>query len=178
MSVLLICVLFFYYFKYDRVRTLRASLGQIAGEPLSFSADSGFYEKSFVLHLQTDKGIPGDKNIEIHYTFNGDDPTADTPLYTDGIDLEEVIRQLQTEEKEKAKEIAVMRKEAAEAAATAAKVLFRRRRRSPKRIQPGRQKDLKKTSPLRTSVCSGRRNSIPQHLTRVSMRTEVPMESM
>ena len=37
---------------------------------------------------------------------------------------------------------------------------------------------LKKTSPLRTSVCSGRRNSIPQHLTRVSMRTEVPMESM
>ena len=120
MSVLLICVLFFYYFKYDRVRTLRASLGQIAGEPLSFSADSGFYEKSFVLHLQTDKGIPGDNNIEIHYTFNGDDPTADTPLYTDGIDLEEVIRQLQTEEKEKAKEIAVMRKEAAEAAAAAA----------------------------------------------------------
>ena len=113
-------MLFFYYFKYDRVRTLRASLGQIAGEPLSFSAGSGFYEKSFVLHLQADAGIPGDDNIEIHYTFNGDDPTAGTPLYTDGIDLEQVIRQLQAEEKDKAKEIAAMRREAAEAAAAAA----------------------------------------------------------
>lgn len=98
-------MLFFYYFKYDRVRTLRASLGQIAGEPLSFSADSGFYEKSFVLHLQADAGIPGDDNIEIHYTFNGDDPTAGTPLYTDGIDLEQVIRQLQAEEKTKPKRL-------------------------------------------------------------------------
>ncbi len=119
MSVLLICVLFFYYFKYDRVRTLRASLGRIAGEPLSFSADSGFYEEGFVLRLRADEGIPGDDDIEIHYTFNGDEPSADDPLYTDGIDLEEVIRQLQAEEVAKAEEIAAMRKEAAEEAAAA-----------------------------------------------------------
>ena len=117
MSLLLIGLLLFWYIKYDRVRTLRASLGEVEGEPLSFSADSGFYEESFVLRLEAEQHIPDQADIEIRYTVNGDDPTAGSTLYTDGIDLGEVIRQRQAQEAEEAEVIAAARQEAAAAAA-------------------------------------------------------------
>ena len=44
MTLLLILVWMFYYFVFERARTLRASLEKLEGPPVSFSVDSGFFE--------------------------------------------------------------------------------------------------------------------------------------
>lgn len=115
MTLLMIAVCLFFYMKYDRVRTMKASLEKAEGAPVSFSADSGFYEDSFILQLKAHECIPEEEDIEIRYTVNGDDPTGESFLYTDGIDLGEVIRQLAAEEAEEDKEKAAARAEAAAA---------------------------------------------------------------
>ena len=109
MTLLLILVWMFYYFVFERARTLRASLEKLEGPPVSFSVDSGFFEESFLLELKADRNIPEDDTIEIRYTVNGDDPTGDSLLYKDGIDIGEVIRQKKAEEAETAKETAAAR---------------------------------------------------------------------
>jgi hypothetical protein len=109
MTLLLILVWMFYYFVFERARTLRASLEKLEGPPVSFSVDSGFFEESFLLELKADRNIPEDDTIEIRYTVNGDDPTGDSLLYKDGIDIGEVIRQKNAEEAETAKETAAAR---------------------------------------------------------------------
>ena len=109
MTLLLILVWMFYYFVFERARTLRASLEKLEGPPVSFSVDSGFFEESFLLELKADRNIPEDDTIEIRYTVNGDDPTGDSLLYKDGIDIGKVIRQKKAEEAETAKETAAAR---------------------------------------------------------------------
>ena len=105
MTLFLAALLFFYYFKYEKTRTLRTALEKTDGDPLSFSADSGFYEDPFVLQLKTDDAIPQEDSIEIRYTLNGDEPTADSALYDpgQGIDLESAIRRIEAEKSEEAK---------------------------------------------------------------------------
>ena len=96
MTLALVGLLLFQFLTYDRKRTLHTALERTEGVPLIFSADSGFYENSFLLQIDADENIPQDDSIEIHYTTNGDEPTENSPLYKEGIDLEEVIRQLET----------------------------------------------------------------------------------
>ena len=105
MTLFLAALLFFYYFQYEKTRTLRTALERTEGDPLSFSADSGFYEDPFVLQLKTDDAIPQEDSIEIRYTLNGDEPTADSALYDpgQGIDLESAIRRIEAEKSEEAK---------------------------------------------------------------------------
>ncbi|MDO5132536.1 MAG: CotH kinase family protein, partial [Eubacteriales bacterium] len=52
-----------------------------------FSEDSGFFEDGFVLKLSAMESVRQGEGIEIRYTLNGDEPTADSLLYEDGIDL-------------------------------------------------------------------------------------------
>ena len=107
---------------------LRRALEKIDGEPLSFSAGSGFYEDGFRLELTADDRIPVGKGIEIRYTVDGDEPTAESLLYdpAEGIDLqslaEEAVRseRLQTVEMEAAREEAQAEMAAAAGEAAAA----------------------------------------------------------
>ena len=114
MTLLLVGLLFFYYVKYDRPRTLHAALQKVEGDPLSFSADSGFFENSFVLQLTADSRIPQEKSIEIRYTVNGDEPTQDSFLYDGGIDLAKMILRAKEEAAVKAAEKAEIEKRAEE----------------------------------------------------------------
>lgn len=119
LTVFLLCLLLFFYIKYDRSRTLRAALQDLSGDSLYFSEESGFFREGFTLYLGRNPGIPED--VEIRYTLNGDEPTADSFLYEDGIDLKEAVRQ--AEEEAAAKEIrkaGVIREADAEAKAKAA----------------------------------------------------------
>ena len=94
-ALILLCV--FFYFRYDRIRTLHYALEKTAGDPLFFSEESGFYTDGFILTMERDPAIPED--IEIHYTTDGDIPTADSPMYAGGIDLKEALRKaVETEE--------------------------------------------------------------------------------
>ena len=119
LTVLLLCLLLFFYIKYERSRTLRAALQDLSGDPLFFSEESGFFREGFTLYLGRNPEIPED--IEIRYTLNGDEPTADSFLYEDGIDLKEAV--LQAGEEAAAREIrkaGVIREADAEAKAKAA----------------------------------------------------------
>ena len=98
MTLLLMGLLLFHYIKYDRPRTLHHCLELIDGDPLTYSEDSGFFEEAFVLYLNADERVPQEDTIEIRYTVNGDEPAQDSLLYTDGIDLGEVIRKMEEEE--------------------------------------------------------------------------------
>ncbi len=115
MTVLLLCLLLFFYIKIEKSRTLHAALQDLSGDPLFFSEESGFYKEGFTLYVGRNINIP--KDIEIRYTLNGDDPTADSLLYEGGIDLAEAVRQVQ--EEAAAKEI--KKAEAIRAADAAAK---------------------------------------------------------
>ena len=119
MTVALIILLILVFFGYERRRTLHAALGKIDGAPLSFSAQSGFYEEGFDLQLTADERIPHDKTIVIRYTLNGDEPTADSLPYNaeTGIDLREAVRQAQEQEKAAQEERAKVIRAAEEKAA-------------------------------------------------------------
>lgn len=127
-TALLLCILFFFYMSYERPRTLQRALETISGEPLLFSSESGFYEEGFDLMLAAHPGIPSRQNIEIHYTLNGDEPTADSPLYDPEtrIDLraavDQAVEKMRLQEKAcaGAREEAIAQKEAELAAAAAA----------------------------------------------------------
>ena len=124
----LACLLLFFFYTFEYPRTLRRALEKIDGEPLSFSAGSGFYEDGFRLELTADDRIPVGKGIEIRYTVDGDEPTAESLLYdpAEGIDLqslaEEAVRseRLQTVEMEAAREEAQAEMAAAAGEAAAA----------------------------------------------------------
>ncbi len=59
----------------------------------------------YYFQLKTDDAIPQEDSIEIRYTLNGDEPTADSALYDpgQGIDLESAIRRIEAEKSEEAK---------------------------------------------------------------------------
>ena len=115
----LLCLLLFFYIKYERSRTLRAALQDLSGDPLVFSEESGFFREGFTLYLGRNPDIPED--IEIRYTLNGDDPTADSFLYEDGIDLKKAVLQAKEEAAAKeTKKAKVIREADAEAKAKAA----------------------------------------------------------
>ena len=87
MTVFLLCLLLFFYFRYEKSRTLHDALQDLNGDPLFFSEESGFFREGFTLYLGRNPDLPQD--VEIRYTLNGDEPTADSFLYEDGIDLTE-----------------------------------------------------------------------------------------
>lgn len=119
MTAALCLLLLFVYIRFDRSRTLYRVLQGLEGDPLAFSADSGFYEEGFTLELKPDSSIPGEDDIEIRYTVNGDEPTAESRLYDGGIDLSAVIGELQAEaagREEKKREVIRQADEEAEAA--------------------------------------------------------------
>ena len=128
MTALLLCLLIFFYLRYEKTRTLHLALQDLQDPPVFFSRESGFFEKGFILKLGRNPDLP--ENVEIRYTLNGDDPTADSLLYKDGIDLTEAVREMKALAKEKeekkaevihqAEEEAEAARLAAEAAATAA----------------------------------------------------------
>ena len=119
LTVFLLCLLLFFYIKYDRSRTLRAALQDLRGDPLLFSEESGFFREGFTLYLGRNPDIPED--VEIRYTLNGDEPTADSFLYKDGIDLKEAVLQAKEEAAAKeTKKAKVIREADAEAKAKAA----------------------------------------------------------
>ena len=99
MTALLLFLLIFFYLRYEKARTLHAALQDLQDPPVYFSRESGFFEKGFVLKLGRNPDLP--ENVEIRYTLNGDDPTADSLLYKDGIDLTEAVREMKTLAKEK-----------------------------------------------------------------------------
>lgn len=106
MTAGLCLLLLLVYIRFDRSRTLYRALQALDSAPLTFSADSGFYEEGFTLTLEPDSSIPVKDGIEIRYTVNGDEPTDESRLYDGGIDLSDVIEELQaeaarTEEKKK-----------------------------------------------------------------------------
>ena len=106
MTAGLCLLLLLVYMRFDRSRTLYRALQALDSAPLTFSADSGFYEEGFTLTLEPDSSIPLKDGIEIRYTVNGDEPTDESRLYDGGIDLSDVIEELQaeaarTEEKKK-----------------------------------------------------------------------------
>lgn len=94
--LVLLCICFWF----DSRRTLKKALeGMGTGEkPLTFSEESGFFEDGFMLRITPAERVPQDGTIQIRYTLNGDEPTADSPLYGDGIDLEEACRASRAEE--------------------------------------------------------------------------------
>lgn len=49
-----------------------------------FSAESGFYEESFLLEIDSEPGTT------IHYTLDGSDPTTDSPVYTEPVLMEDM----------------------------------------------------------------------------------------
>ena len=119
LTVFLLCLLLFFYIKYDRSRTLRAALQDLSGDPLLFSEESGFFREGFTLYLGRNPDIPED--VEIRYTLNGDEPTADSFLYEDGIDLKKAVLQAKEEAAAKeTKKAKVIREADAEAKAKAA----------------------------------------------------------
>lgn len=87
--MLLLSALLFYCFYRDNERTLLTALEKLGdGEAaVSFDTESGFFEKGFVIHLTAADPVPADGSIEIRYTLNGEEPSADSFLYKDGIDL-------------------------------------------------------------------------------------------
>lgn len=87
MTVFLLCLLLFFYFRYEKSRTLHDALQDLNGDPLFFSEESGFFREGFTLYLGRNPDLPQD--VQIRYTLNGDEPTADSFLYEDGIDLTE-----------------------------------------------------------------------------------------
>ena len=89
MTVFLLCLLLFFYFRYEKSRTLHDALQDLNGDPLFFSEESGFFREGFTLYLGRNPDLPQD--VEIRYTLNGDEPTADSFLYEDGIDLTEAV---------------------------------------------------------------------------------------
>lgn len=121
MTALLLFLLIFFYLRYEKARTLHAALQDLQDPPVYFSRESGFFEKGFVLKLGRNPDLP--ENVEIRYTLNGDDPTADSLLYKDGIDLTEAVREMKTlakEKEEKKAEVIRQAEEEAEAARLAA----------------------------------------------------------
>lgn len=101
MTVFLLCLLLFFYFRYEKSRTLHDALQDLNGDPLFFSEESGFFREGFTLYLGRNPDLPQD--VEIRYTLNGDEPTGDSFLYEDGIDLTEAV--LKTGEEAAAREI-------------------------------------------------------------------------
>ena len=89
MTVFLLCLLLFFYFRYEKSRTLHDALQDLNGDPLFFSEESGFFREGFTLYLGRNPDLPQD--VQIRYTLNGDEPTADSFLYEDGIDLTEAV---------------------------------------------------------------------------------------
>ena len=89
MTVFLLCLLLFFYFRYEKSRTLHDALQDLNGDPLFFSEESGFFREGFTLYLGRNPDLPQD--VEIRYTLNGDEPTGDSFLYEDGIDLTEAV---------------------------------------------------------------------------------------
>lgn len=97
MTAGLCLLILFVYIRFDRTRTLYKAQPPVGSDPLIFSADSGFYEEGFTLTLKPDSSIPEKDDIEIRYTVNGDEPTGESRLYDGGIDLTQVIAELQAE---------------------------------------------------------------------------------
>ena len=60
LTVFLLCLLLFFFIKYDRSRTLRAALQDLSGAPLLFSEESGFFREGFTLYLGSNPDIPKD----------------------------------------------------------------------------------------------------------------------
>ena len=89
MTVFLLCLLLFFYFRYEKSRTLHDALQDLNGDPLFFSEESGFFREGFTLYLGRNPDLPQD--VQIRYTLNGDEPTGDSFLYEDGIDLTEAV---------------------------------------------------------------------------------------
>ena len=48
-------------------------------QPLSFSAESGFYEEDVVLEIDAAGLLP--KGAKIHYTLDGEEPTQNSPVF-------------------------------------------------------------------------------------------------
>ncbi len=122
MTVFLLCLLLFFYFRYEKSRTLHDALQDLNGDPLFFSEESGFFREGFTLYLGRNPDLPQD--VQIRYTLNGDEPTADSFLYEDGIDLTEAV--LKMGEEAAAREIrkAEVIREADAAAKAAEEALF------------------------------------------------------
>ena len=95
MTVFLLCLLLFFYFRYEKSRTLHDALQDLNGDPLFFSEESGFFREGFTLYLGRNPDLPQD--VQIRYTLNGDEPTADSFLYEDGIDLTEAALKMGAE---------------------------------------------------------------------------------
>ena len=97
MTAGLCLLILFVYIRFDRNRALYRAQPPVGRDPLIFSADSGFYEEGFTLTLKPDSSIPEKDDIEIRYTVNGDEPTGESRLYDGGIDLTQVIAELEAE---------------------------------------------------------------------------------
>lgn len=65
---------------------LSKSILQTNSNPISMNYNSGFYDKSLYLKITLNKSLP--TNTNIYYTLNGDDPTNESDIYVDGINLE------------------------------------------------------------------------------------------
>lgn len=59
--------------------TLEEYMEENGTEPLSFSAESGFYEEDVVLEIDAPGLLP--KGAKIHYTLDGEEPTQNSPVY-------------------------------------------------------------------------------------------------
>ncbi len=90
--------------------TLEEYMEENGREPLSFSAESGFYEEDVVLEIDAAGLLP--KEAKIHYTLDGEEPTQNSPVYKgpvrltaggavlpDGTEADEII-QLKTVSKQ------------------------------------------------------------------------------
>lgn len=116
-ALVLLCA--FSWFRYDRSRTLHYALEKAEGDPILFSEESGFFTGGVTVELERNPVIP--RNIEIHYTIDGNMPTADSPLYEGGIDLAEAVSEISAaREKEAEEEAAKAAAEEAEAEAVKA----------------------------------------------------------
>lgn len=112
-SALTACLLILLLFSWvtgESKRTVRQALAGIEGAPLTFSRESGFFEEGFLLKIVPDERIPRGEGIEIRYTWDGSEPTAQSPLYEEeGIDLSLIASEMLEfyEEKERQREAVI-----------------------------------------------------------------------
>lgn len=78
----IICFGYYYSKDYKTMETVQSHLN---GEVVTFSLDSGFYDKSLSVSLTKNIEIPS--SARIFYTLDGDDPTSDDFEYTSPIEL-------------------------------------------------------------------------------------------